>query len=96
MRVARDMGVSLPEQLGEMHYVCLYPFSAGSAHHLLVKTPLGKVTLLLIPDRALASRAAGAAYGLNAAVLPAARGSIVIISDSPRSLQRTEMLLKST
>lgn len=95
VRVARDMGVSLPEQLGEMHYVCVYPFSAGAAHHLLVKTPLGKVTLLLIPDRALASRAAGATYGLNAVVLPAAKGSIVIIGDSARSVQRAEMLLKS-
>lgn len=95
VRVAREMGVSLPEQLGEMHYVCVYPFSAGAAHHLLVKTPLGKVTLLLIPDRALAARAAGAAYGLNAAVLPAAKGSILIIGDSPRSVQRAEMLLKS-
>jgi hypothetical protein len=96
VRVARDMGLSLPEQLGEMHYVCVYPFSAGPAHHLLVKTPLGKVTVLLIPDRPLAARGAGSAHGLNAAVLPAARGSVVIISDSPRSLQRTEMLLKST
>jgi hypothetical protein len=94
VRVAREMGVSLPESLGEMHYVCRYPFVAGAAHHLLVKTPLGKVTLLLIPDRPRASRAAGAAHGLNAAVLPAARGSIVIIGDSPRSIQRAEALLK--
>jgi len=94
-RVTREMGVSLPEQLGEMRYICVYPFTAGAAHHLLVKTPLGKVTLLLIPDRALASRAAAAAYGLNAAVLPAAKGTIVIIGDSPRSVERAEMLLKS-
>lgn len=94
VRAANEMGVSLPEQLGEMHYVCVYPFSAGSAHHLLVKTPLGKVTLLLIPDRALAARAAGAAYGLSAAVLPAVKGSILIIGDSPRSVQRAEMLFK--
>ncbi len=94
-RVAREMGVSLPERLGEMNYVCLYPFSAGAAHHLLVKTPLGKLTLLLIPGRALASRAAGAAYGLNAAVLPAAKGTIVIVGDSARSVRRAEVLLKS-
>ena len=89
------MGVSLPGRLGEMHYVCVYPFSAGTAHHLLVKTPLGKITLLLIPGRALAARAAGAAYGLNASVLPAAKGTIVIIGDSVRSVHRAELLLKS-
>jgi len=95
VRVTRDMGVSLSGRLGEMHYVCVYPFSAGAAHHLLVKTPLGKITLLLIPDRALSARAAGAAYGLNAAVLPAAKGTIVIIGDSVRSVHRAEILLKS-
>ena len=93
VRLAREMDVSLPDQLGEMQYICVYPFSAGAAHHLLVKTPLGKVTLLLIPDRAVGARAAGAAYGLNAAVLPGAKGTILIIGDSPRSVQRAEMLL---
>lgn len=92
---ARQMGVSLPRELGEMRYVCVYPFAAGAAHHLLVKTPLGKVTLLLIPDRATAARAAGAAYGFNAAVLPARKGAVVIIGESARSVQRAETLLKS-
>lgn len=90
---ARDMGVSLPRALGEMR--CVYPLAAGAAHHLLVRTPFGKLTLLLIPDHASASRAAGAAYGFNAAVLPAGRGTVVIIGDSLRSVQRAETLLKS-
>jgi len=92
---ARDMGVSLPQALGEMRYICVYPLPAGAAHHLLVKTPLGKLTLLLIPDRATATRAAGAAYGFNAAVLPAGRGTVVIIGDSTRSVRRAESLLRS-
>lgn len=94
-RVARDLGVSLPVELGEIHYVCVYPFVAGAAHHLLLKSPLGKVTLLLIPGRAAPARAAAAAYGLEAAVLPAVAGSIVIIGESARSIGRVETLLKS-
>lgn len=94
-RVAREMGVSLPEQLGEIHYVCVYPFVAGAAHHLLVKSPLGKVTLLLIPDRTAAARASGAAHGFEAAVLPARAGSIIIIGETGRSIARVETLLKS-
>jgi hypothetical protein len=93
--VARKMGVALPERLGEVYYVCVYPFVGGAAHHLLVKTPLGKVTLLLIPEQPLAARAGGTAYGLKAAVLPAAAGSIVIIGESVRSIGRIETLLKS-
>jgi hypothetical protein len=93
--VARKMGVALPERLGKVYYVCVYPFVGGAAHHVLLKSPLGKVTLLLIPDRPLAARAAGTAYGLKAAVLPAAAGSIVIIGESTRSIGRIETLLKA-
>jgi hypothetical protein len=96
IRVTGEMGVSLPEQLGEMYYICVYPFVAGPAHHLLVKTPHGKVTLLLIPDRPVASRLAGSAYGLKAVILPAAKGgSVLIVGDSVRGVQRAESLLKS-
>ena len=73
-RAAREMRVALPEQLGEVRYVCLYPFSAGPAHHLLITTPLGKATLLLIPGRPLAARAAASAKGLKAAVMPVPGG----------------------
>lgn len=92
---ARIMGVSLPRELGDMRYVCVYPFAAGAAHHVLVKTPLGKLTLLLVPDRTVAARAAGAAHGFSAAVLPAGKGTIVIIGSSARSVRRAETLLKS-
>jgi hypothetical protein len=92
--VASSMSVSLPDQLGEIHYVCVYPFAAGAAHHLLVKSPLGKVTVLLIPGRPVSARAGAAAHGLRAAVLPAAAGSIVIIGESARSIGRVETLLK--
>ncbi len=92
--VARDMGVPLPQALGEMRYVCVYPLAAGAAHHVLVKTPFGKVTLLLIPDHALASRAAGAAKGLSAAVVPAPKGTVIIVGNSARGVQQAEMLLK--
>lgn len=90
---ARKMGLSLSARLGEIRYICLYPFAGGAAHHLVVKTPLGKVTLLLIPGRERASRAAASARGLEAAVLPAAVGTVAIIADSPQSVRRTESLL---
>jgi hypothetical protein len=94
--VAREMGVSLPEQLGEVHYVGTCPFGGATAHHVLVKSPHGKVTLLLIPERPIASRLAAASRGLEAAIIPAASGSVAIIGGSTRSVVRTETLLKST
>ena len=94
-RVAREMGVALPDQLGEIRYVCFYPFAGGSAHHLLAATPLGKVTLLLIPEPRLAARAVASARGLEAAVMPVRGGAVAIIGESSRSIARAETLLKS-
>jgi hypothetical protein len=93
--VARKMGVSLPEQLGAIHYVGTCPFAGATAHHVLVSTPLGKVTLLLVPERPLATRVVAAARGFEAAIVPAVGGSVAIIGDSRRAIQRTETLLRS-
>lgn len=94
--VSRKMRVSLPEQLGEIHYICVYPFAGGGAHHVLVDTPLGKVTLLLMPEVPLASRTTASARGLSAAIVPAAVGSVAIIGESSRGIARVETLLKSS
>lgn len=93
--VSRKMHVSLPDALGAIHYVCVYPFAGGGAHHLLVETPLGKVTVLLMPESPYASSASAAARGLHAAILPTAAGSVAIIGESSRSIERVESLLKS-
>lgn len=94
-RVAREMRVSLGAQLGEVRYICRYPLAAGAAHHLLITTPLGKATLLLIPGRSLPSRGSASAKGLQAAVLAVPGGTAAIIADSARSLSRIEAVLKS-
>lgn len=94
-RVAREMGISLPQQLGDMRYICVYPVAGQAAHHLVVTTPLGKLTVLLIPDRSLGARAVAAAHGLEAAVVPAAKGFIAIIGPSSRSVARAEGLLRA-
>ena len=92
-RVAREMGVSLPYQLGRISYICIYPIAGEGGHHLLVSTPLGKLTVLLLPGRTLASRTAAAAHGLTAAVIPVAKGAVAIIGSSPQSVSRAETLL---
>ena len=93
--VSRKMQVSLSKQLGELRHICVYPFAGAGAHHLLVSTPLGKVTLLLMPERGLAAGAAANARGLRAAIVPAGAGSVAIIGESARSIERVETLLLS-
>jgi hypothetical protein len=94
-RVALDMGVALPAQLGELRYIGTCPFAGTTAHHVLLKSPLGKVTLLLIPERPLASRVVASARGLEATVVPAVAGSVAIIAGSARGVARAATLLRS-
>lgn len=94
-RAALQTGISLPAQLGELRYVGTCPFAGTTAHHVVLKTAFGKATLLLLPDRPLGSRVVASARGLEAAIAPAASGSVAIIADSRRSLARIETLLKS-
>ncbi|MGQ0546699.1 MAG: DUF3379 family protein [Betaproteobacteria bacterium] len=93
-RVARQMSVSLPPEIGDVRYICFYPLAEGSAHHFLVTTPLGKATLLFFPGEPRRSRASASAKGLKAAVMPLPGGTAAIVADSARSLARIETLLK--
>jgi hypothetical protein len=95
-RVATGLGVALPGQLGEIRYVGTCPFAGGTAHHVLVKTPLGKATLLLMPKRPLASRVVASANGFEAAIVPARGGAVAIVSPSARAIARIEALLGSS
>ena len=94
-RAAMQVGIALPAQLGELRYVGTCPFAGSTAHHVVVKTAFGKATLLLLPDRPLGSRLVASARGLEAAIAPAAGGSVAIIADSSRSIARIESILKT-
>ena len=88
VRVAQAMKLYLPEQLGEIRYVGTCPFEGTIAHHVIVTTPLGKATLLLLPEVAVDSTLTASARGLRARVIPAAVGSVAVVSGSERSLDR--------
>jgi hypothetical protein len=85
---AAKLGVSFPDFIGEMRYVCTFPFGDGSAYHVIARTAFGKATLMLLPGRPPAARAGGAARGLTAVVAPAAGGSVTVIGRSPEAVER--------
>lgn len=76
-----SQGVRLASALGEVTYAVLCPTAAGKAHHLVVATAAGPVTLLLLPaDDTPRRRALVESDGMTAIALPAARGSIAIVA----------------
>ena len=95
-RVVAQLGITLPDQLGEVRYTGVCPFAGGFAHHLVVKTAMGKVTILLMPDRRIDVRVVAAARGLAAIVTPVAGGSVAIVAGSQPSVARAEMILTSS
>lgn len=94
-QVARTLGVRLPEQLGEIRYIGTCPFDGGIAHHVVVTSPAGKVTLLLLPDRTIAESASASSRGFRSLVRPVKGGSIAIIASSERGIERTSMMLSA-
>jgi hypothetical protein len=74
-------GVGLAVKLGQVTYATLCPTSAGDAHHIVVSTAEGPVTLLLMPgDETHRRRTVVESGGMVAVAMPTARGSIAIIA----------------
>ncbi len=95
-RAVRSLRIDLPPQLGELRYIGTCPFEGSVAYHLIATTPHGKVTLLLLPDRRVDAAGSARARGLRALVRPAGAGSIAVVGESRRSVERVcEMILRA-
>lgn len=92
-RVTQSLKVSLPPQLGEVRYIGKCPFQGSVIHHVVLITPQGKATLLLLPDRSVDAKALASARGLRSIVRPAGHGSVAIIAASTRNLERIEGMI---
>jgi predicted anti-sigma-YlaC factor YlaD len=76
-------GMRLTRALGEVTYATLCPMASGKAMHIVVATPNGPVTLLLLPsDTTRRRRTLVESDGMTAIAIPAARGSIAIVAKS--------------
>lgn len=93
VRAVQTLGLDLPSQLGEVRYIGTCPFQGTIAYHVIVTTPQGKATLLLLPDKPLDHRGAASARGLRSIVKPAGRGSAAVIAESSRGLERIEQMV---
>ena len=89
---ALALNVEIPQQIGEVRYIGICPFQGTIAHHVVIMTPQGKATLLLLPGKPLVGRAHASARGLRALVVPAGAGSMAIIAEAS-DLQRVERLV---
>lgn len=80
---ARMLADSLPierlERIGQIRHIAPCPFGEGTAYHVILMVPQDKVTLLIMPDTTMPSRARATHDGMYASVVPLRKGSVGVI-----------------
>ena len=95
MRAAlSDLGLSLPANIGSVRYLGSSVLPDGSrGEHIVLQTPYGQATLILMPDQFLASRVAVSDRNRQALVAPRRQGCYLLIAESTQTLERVEAML---
>jgi hypothetical protein len=95
MRAAlSELGLSLPANLGSVRYLGKSVLPDGTTgEHIVLQTPYGHVTLILMPDQFFASRVAVSDRNLQALVAPRRQGCYLLVADSAQTLKRVEAML---
>jgi hypothetical protein len=88
------LGLSLPAGLGEVRYLGRCPVPGGTGEHVIVQTPLGNVTLIVMPGQPLNSQVVMSGRGLHGVARPAGRGSYALLADSETKLAQLETLFR--
>jgi hypothetical protein len=87
-----SVGAHLHGDIGQVTYLGSCPLPGGEGKHLVVTSPLGRYSLILMP--APSTRRGRAEDGTHAAVAkPAARGTYAIVAGATPDLSRIEKLL---
>jgi hypothetical protein len=63
----------------------------GEGDHIVLKTPQGKVTLVLMPDKPIAAELHLFKDGLHVSILPACRGSLALVAESESQVRNAQV-----
>lgn len=87
-------GLSVSGEGIRVRYTGICPHRGGFAHHVVLETPFGKATLLIMPDQPLRSTVIADAEGLAALAAPARQGSFSLVAESRDALRRIAGLVQ--
>lgn len=88
-------GGELQAPLGKVRYLRICPTPEGPGLHVVIDTPNGTATLIIIPSVKRGSRTLHATLdGWNATAGRAGEGYYALVTDSPRTLMEVDALLK--
>jgi hypothetical protein len=87
------LGLKLPGSGVAVRYLGECPVPGGSGEHVVLDTPAGHVTLILVPEQRFGTRVIVTDRNKTAIASPARTGGYILISDSLSPLERIEKLL---
>lgn len=87
------LGLNLPAKGTTVRYLGKCPVPSGEGEHLVLQTPFGQVTLILVPEQSLGPRVVVAYRDRTAALSPLRSGSYIVVADSLQAVKQLERLL---
>jgi len=96
MRAAfQRLGLKLPGDGVSMRYLGKCPVPGGTGDHVVLQTPYGHVTLILVPDYPVGSRVMVADRNMTALASPVEKGGYIVIAQSRQVIREIERMLGS-
>ena len=87
------LGMRLPEDRIRVRYLGKCPVPSGTGEHVVLETPLGHVTLILVPNRSLGTRVVVDYRNRVAVASPVGNGSYILVADSLQTVRQLEQML---
>lgn len=88
----KRLGLSLRQDGVKVDYAARCYMPETECDHLVLDTPDGPVSVILVPDYPVGSRALVADRRMTALVSPAGSGGYIVVAGSPKVAKRTEKL----
>ena len=87
------LGLNLPAQGTTVRYLGKCPVPNGEGEHLVLQTPFGQVTLILVPEQSLGPRVVVTYRDRTAVLSPVQSGSYIVVTDSLKNVKQIEKML---
>lgn len=87
------LGLKQPADGTTVRYLGKCPVPGGSGDHIVLTTPYGAVTLILVPDYPVGSRVMVADRQMTAVANPVRGGGYIVVADSPQTIRQIERML---
>ena len=87
------LGMRIPKENVSIRYLGKCPVAGGTGEHVVLTTPAGQVTLILVPERTFGPRVIVADRDRMAISSPRRAGGYVLVADRLERLRKAEQLL---